>query len=57
MNYIGAVQSGWSPKDFTDTLNRSNVVNIPIDVKNTHSNAYIYITFKFGYSKLFSKNV
>ena len=45
MNDIGAVQSGWSPKDFTDTLNSSNVVHTPMDSQNTHFNTYIYITF------------
>ena len=55
MNYIEAVQSGWCPKNFTGTLNRPSVVHTPMDVKNKHFNTYIYITFKFGYSKLFKK--
>ena len=52
MNYIWAVQSGWSPKDFTDTLNCTNVVHTPMNIKNKYFNTYIYISFKFGYSKL-----
>ena len=44
MNYIWAVQSWWSLKDFTDTLNGFNVVHTPMDVQK-YVLKYLYLHY------------